>query len=72
MALMFFVSGLFVWSSLIRKGNASFLRDRFKRLGIPFLFAAAIVAPLAYYPSYLMAGGRGVADYVHDWLSFGD
>jgi hypothetical protein len=72
MALMFFVSGLFVWPSLIRKGNASFLRDRFKRLGIPFLFAAAIVAPLAYYPSYLMAGGRGVADYVHDWLSFGD
>jgi hypothetical protein len=52
--------------------RSSFLRDRFKRLGIPFLFAAAIVAPLAYYPSYLMAGGRGVAGYVHDWLSFGD
>jgi hypothetical protein len=30
MALMFFVSGLFVWPSLIRKGNASFRRDRFK------------------------------------------
>ncbi len=72
MALMFFVSGLFVWPSLMRKGNATFRRDRFARLGIPFLFAAAIVAPLAYYPSYLMAGGRGVAGYVHDWLSFGD
>jgi hypothetical protein len=72
MALMFFVSGLFVWPSLIRKGNAFFVRHRFKRLGIPFLFAAAIVAPLAYYPSYLMAGGRGVAGYLHDWLSFGD
>jgi len=72
MALMFFVSGLFVWPSLARKGNAPFLRDRFKRLGIPFLFAAAIVAPLAYYPSYLLGGGRGVAGYVHDWLSFGD
>ncbi|HKF30671.1 MAG TPA: acyltransferase [Candidatus Binataceae bacterium] len=72
MSLMFFVSGLFVWPSLVRKGNTPFLRNRFKRLGIPFLFAAAIVAPLAYYPSYLMAGGRGVAGYVHDWLSFGD
>jgi len=72
MALMFFVSGLFVWPSLMRKGNAPFLRDRFKRLGIPFLFAAAIVAPLAYYPSYLIAGGQGFAGYVHDWLSFGD
>lgn len=72
MALMFFVSGLFVWPSLMRKGNAPFLRDRLKRLGIPFLFAAALVAPLAYYPSYLIAGQRGVAGYLHDWLSFGD
>ena len=72
MALMFFVSGLFVWPSLMRKGHAPFLRDRFRRLGIPFLFAAAIVAPLAYYPSYLLAGGRGVAGYLHDWLSLGD
>jgi hypothetical protein len=72
MALMFFVSGLFVWPSLMRKGNAPFLRDRFKRLGIPFLFAAALVAPLAYYPSYLIAGERGVVGYQHDWLSFGD
>ena len=51
MSLMFFVSGLFVWPSLVRKGNTPFLRNRFKRLGIPILFAAAIVAPLAYYPS---------------------
>src|SRR5271155_38381 len=54
MALMFFVSGLFVWSSLRRKGKAAFVRDRLRRLGIPFLFAAAVVAPIAYYPAYLM------------------
>ena len=72
MSLMFMLSGLFVWSSLKRKGNAHFIRDRFKRLGIPFLFAAAIVAPLAYYPSYLQAGGGGIAGYLHDWVSFGD
>ena len=45
MSLMFFLSGLFVWSSLKRKGNASFVGDRLRRLGIPFFFAAAIVAP---------------------------
>ncbi len=73
MSLMFFLSGLFVWSSLKRKGNGSFVRDRVRRLGIPFLFAAAIVAPIAYYPSYLLtAGSHSVAGYVHDWLSFGD
>ncbi|MFZ0676897.1 acyltransferase family protein [Candidatus Binatus sp.] len=73
MSLMFFVSGLFVWSSLQRKGNSSFVRDRLRRLGIPFLFAAVIIAPLAYYPSYLLTtGAHNMADYIHDWLSFGD
>jgi fucose 4-O-acetylase-like acetyltransferase len=73
MSLMFFLSGLFVWSSLQRKGNASFVRDRMRRLGIPFIFAAAIVAPLAYYPSYLLTTGpHTVTGYIHDWLSFGD
>jgi Acyltransferase family len=72
MSLMFFVSGLFVWSSLKRKGNPVFVRERMKRLGIPFLFAAAIVAPLAYYPSYLLTGAHGFSGYLHDWLSFGD
>jgi hypothetical protein len=73
MSLMFFVSGLFVWSSLQRKGNSNFMRERLRRLGIPFLFAAAIIAPLAYYPSYLLTTGpHTVSGYIHDWLSFGD
>ena len=73
MSLMFFLSGLFVWSSLQRKGNARFIRDRMRRLGIPFLFAAAIIAPLAYYPPYLLTtGAHSVGGYIHDWLSFGD
>jgi hypothetical protein len=73
MSLMFFVSGLFVWSSLQRKGNGSFVRDRIRRLGIPFLFAAVVIAPVAYYPSYLLTtGAHSAAGYIHDWLSFGD
>jgi Acyltransferase family len=72
MSLMFFVSGLFIWSSLRRKGASTFVHDRLLRLGIPFVFAAGIVAPLAYYPSYLLLGERGVAGFIHDWLSMGD
>jgi len=73
MSLMFFLSGLFVWSSLQRKGNSSFIGDRIRRLGIPFLFAAVAIAPLAYYPSYLLTtGAHSVGGYIHDWLSFGD
>ena len=52
MALMFLLSGLFVWPSLDRKGGATFLRDRFLRLGVPFAVTAGMLMPLAYYPSY--------------------
>ena len=52
MSLMFFLSGLFVWPSLMRKKNAAFARDRVLRLGVPFLFGILIVMPLASYPSY--------------------
>jgi hypothetical protein len=72
MSLMFLVSGLFIWSSLKRKGEGTFVRDRLRRLAIPFIFAAAIVAPLAYYPSYLRLGERGVSGFIHEWLSMGD
>jgi glucans biosynthesis protein C len=52
MQLMFFLSGLFVWSSLRRKGAGQFLFDRFLRLGLPFLIGVYLVMPLAYYPVY--------------------
>jgi peptidoglycan/LPS O-acetylase OafA/YrhL len=42
----------------VRKGGAGFLRDRALRLGLPFLVGASILAPLAYYPTYL----AGTAD----------
>jgi glucans biosynthesis protein C len=52
MSLMFFLSGLFVWPSLMRKKNLAFVRDRLLRLGVPFLFGILILMPLASYPSY--------------------
>ncbi len=59
MALMFLLSGLFVWPSLRRKGAGGYLRDRVVRLGIPFAVGAALLAPLAYYPAYLQTGATG-------------
>jgi surface polysaccharide O-acyltransferase-like enzyme len=49
MSAMFFLSGLFVWPSLQRKGSGWFLRDRWWRLGLPFIVAALILMPVAYY-----------------------
>jgi glucan biosynthesis protein C len=56
MPLMFLLSGLFVGPSLRRKGRKAYLRDRLRRLGLPFALAVVTIMPLAYYPSYLMTG----------------
>jgi hypothetical protein len=52
MALMFFLSALFAWPSLARKGSRRFLGDRVLRVGAPFVFGVIVVAPLALYPAY--------------------
>jgi fucose 4-O-acetylase-like acetyltransferase len=49
MAMFFFLSGLFAWSGIARKGAASYLADRVFRLGIPFVICAFTLIPLAYY-----------------------
>jgi hypothetical protein len=49
MAMFFFLSGLFVWPSLRHKSPGSFFRDRFLRLGLPFVIAAFTIIPIAYY-----------------------
>jgi len=52
MQLMFFLSGVFVWPSLVRKGAAVFLRDRVFRLGVPFCIGVFLLMPAAYFPAY--------------------
>jgi peptidoglycan/LPS O-acetylase OafA/YrhL len=56
MSLMFFLSGLFVWPGLARKGCATFLRDRGLRLALPFAIVVTFLMPIAYYPSFRMTG----------------
>jgi len=72
MALMFFVSGLFVWPSLERKGGLTFVRDRVLRLGVPFGIAAVFLMPIAWYPSALLNGwDRGFLAYLPRFYAFG-
>src|SRR5215831_3625855 len=73
MSLLFFLSGLFVWNSLQRKGIARFGRDRATRLGLPFAVAVAFLAPAAYYPTYLAtAGGPSLKTFLRQWFSLGE
>ncbi|WP_321469966.1 acyltransferase [uncultured Paludibaculum sp.] len=69
MSLMFFLSGLFVWHGLQGKGAANFLRGRLLRLGVPFVLSAALLAPLAYYPSYLQLPTH--TGFWTQWLALG-
>ena len=68
MALLFFISGLFVYNSLLTKGPVSFFLTRLKRLGIPFIFALMFVMPIAFYPSFLMTGYN--KNFISFWFSW--
>jgi surface polysaccharide O-acyltransferase-like enzyme len=56
MPLLFFISGIFVWQSLARKGAWKYFGDRLKRLGLPFVIGILLLIPLAYYPAQLEVG----------------
>ncbi len=66
MSLMFFLSGLFVWSSLTRKRELKYLRDRVLRLGVPYIFGVLVLMPIASYPAYAVtASDPGIIAYWH-------
>ncbi len=70
MSLMFFLSGLFVWSSLTRKGSWIFLTDRFVRLGLPFALALMLLIPVTYYPVYrVTAADPSIGEYWRQFLA---
>ncbi len=52
MSLMFCLSGLFVWPSLTRRTDWTFVRDRALRLGVPYALGIVTIIPLAVYPAF--------------------
>jgi len=70
MSLFFFLSGLFVWRSLERKGTRTFLHGRIVRLGVPFAFVVALLMPLTNYPTYLQtAADPSFIGFWRHWLA---
>src|SRR5215831_5552507 len=68
MSLMYFLSGLFVWKSLTRKGARQFLSDRLLRLGLPLIPAVFVLMPIALYPAYLATANEpSISEY---WRQF--
>jgi glucans biosynthesis protein C len=69
-SLLFFLSGLFVWPSLGRKGSGVFVRERLLRIGVPFALAVILVMPPAIYPVYrVTASDPSVSAYWQHWMA---
>lgn len=70
MNFMFFLSGVFVWPSLVRKGSLRFLYERLRRIGVPFVLGVALLMPVAYYPVYrVTALDPSLKAFVEHWLA---
>jgi hypothetical protein len=66
MCLMFFLSALFAWPSLERRGTRGFLGGRLLRLGVPYLFGISVMMPISLYPVYrVTAADPSFVAYVH-------
>ena len=68
MSIMFFLSGLFVWPSLRRKGSGPYLLDRLLRIGLPSALILLFVMPVTFYPAYHTATvDPSVAGFWQEW-----
>ena len=69
MSLMFLIGGLFLMKSIRKKGRSTFIRERFYRLFIPFLFLGTIFMLFAYFPSYYVAhDSTDILAYIKDFF----
>jgi hypothetical protein len=50
MPLMFYLSGLFVWRGIKKRGSIAYLRYRFVRLIVPLIIATFLIMPLTFAP----------------------
>ena len=63
MQLMFFISGLFAWRGLVKRGPIHYLKLRAQRLLVPLVFVTVSLMPLTYLPSHLI--GENPAPRLH-------
>ena len=69
MSLMFLIGGLFLIKSINKKGTFKFIRDRFYRLFIPFLFLGTFFMLIAYFPSYyIIHSNLDIITYIKDFF----
>lgn len=53
MPIMFFIAGYFALPSLYKRGASGFAKEKFTRVGLPWIFGALFLAPLTAYMIYV-------------------
>lgn len=56
MLIMFFVAGYFAWPLLTKRGSKAFIKDKFVRIGVPWLVGVFLLAPPTVYLIYYTRG----------------
>jgi peptidoglycan/LPS O-acetylase OafA/YrhL len=56
MSALFFLAGYFAPPSLSKRGFFGFIRDKFMRIGLPWILGVILVAPFFAYASYVKYG----------------
>ena len=68
--LFFMISAFFITPALRKKGPGDFLKDRFKRLGIPLVFYIFIITPTILYLNNLFIIGERVNYFLFYYEQF--
>src|SRR3974377_2577657 len=69
-SLMFFLGGLFVAPSLMRKGYWSYVIGRISRIGLPFVMVVLLLCPVALSPaSSVRTVDPSIAGFWEQWTS---
>jgi peptidoglycan/LPS O-acetylase OafA/YrhL len=71
MPVLFFIAGYFTLPSIRKKGTGVFLKDKFLRLGIPWLICVIFIVPIvSYIQHYRRLGGQLLSNYSQFWLNW--
>jgi hypothetical protein len=71
MPVLFFIAGYFALPNIRKKGAFLFLKDKFIRLGIPWLIGVLFIAPIInYIYHYKHLGGKTLLGYGQFWLNW--
>jgi glucans biosynthesis protein C len=66
MPMLFFIFGMFVVPSLLRRGLWGYLKERFLRLGTIYIIGVPLIVPLLSYPKYEQYDEPGIG-YMEFW-----